>query len=84
MYCKYIDKNTIEPFTGKILKYDGNIYANPTAATLKAHGYKPLIEAAQLDEKEGYYRKMTYTEDKNNVYGVESYEKIPDEVSEIY
>lgn len=81
MLYKYINENTIEPFEGKILRVNGRIYANPTETTLRQHNYKPLILASQLDDKEGFYRLTTYTEDKNNIYGIESYIEIDEEIS---
>lgn len=81
MFYKYIDEHTVEPFTGKILKANNKIYANPTEPTLRQNNYKPLILATQLDDREGYYRVITYTEDKDNIYGMESYVEITEEIS---
>ena len=81
MYCKIVDKNTIIELVGKILKTNNKIYANPTESTLRQNNYKPLILATQLDDREGYYRVVTYTEDKDNIYGIESYVEIAEEIS---
>lgn len=81
MYYKYVDKNTIIPFNGKVLKINNKIYANPAETTLRQNNYKPLILATQLDDREGYYRVVTYTEDKDNIYGMESYVETTEEIS---
>lgn len=56
-----------EPFTGRYIKHNGMVYANPTDEQLTAAGYKPLITAEPPVEKEGYYIIDTYTETTDNI-----------------
>ena len=51
-----------EPFTGRYIKHDGMVYANPTDEQLTAAGYKPLITEEPPEAREGYYSVDTYTE----------------------
>lgn len=67
MLYKYINENTVMPFTGRILRVNGRIYANPSESTLKKNGYKELI-VADKEEKDGYYIVITYTEDESHIY----------------
>ena len=54
--------NRPEAFTGRYIKRDGMVYANPTDEQLRADGYKPLVTAEPPEEREGYYAVDTYTE----------------------
>lgn len=51
-----------EPFTGRYIKHDGMVYANPTDAQLMAAGYKPLTTAEPPEVTDTQYAVDTYTE----------------------
>ena len=75
MLYKYINEHQIEPFTDKILRINGKIYANPSATTLKNNGYKELVKA-NADLREGYYISITYSDDETSIYEHVDYIKI--------
>lgn len=79
MLYKYINENTVMPFTGRILRVSGRIYANPSESTLKKNGYKELVTGEPLEEKEGYYTITTYMEDDNYIYEKVEYQSIDNE-----
>lgn len=45
MMYKFIDENTIKRADKRYIKHNGVIYVNPTNKTLKAVGYKELVES---------------------------------------
>lgn len=51
-----------EPFTGRYIKHDGMVYANPTDTQLMAAGYKPLVTAEPPDVTDTQYAVDAYTE----------------------
>jgi hypothetical protein len=59
--------NRPEPFTGRYIKHDGMVYANPTDEQLTAAGYKPLVTAEPPELREGYYAVDTYTETADGI-----------------
>ncbi len=70
-YGKIIN-GAFEPFTGGYIRHDGRVYTNLSETTLIRLGYKPLIEAEQPEEQEGYYITPVYTETDTEI--VQSYE----------
>ena len=54
--------NHPEPFTGRYIKHDGMVYANPTDTQLMAAGYKPLITAEPPEVTDTQYAVDAYTE----------------------
>lgn len=75
MLYKYVNENQIEPFTGKILRTNGLIYANPSESTLKKNGYKELVKA-DSEPREGYYIIITYSDDESAIYEHVDYAEI--------
>ena len=59
--------NRPEAFTGRYIKRDGMVYANPTDEQLMSAGYKPLVTAEPPAEREGYYAVDTYTETADSI-----------------
>ena len=70
-----------EPFTGRYIKHDGMVYANPTDEQLTAAGYKPLITAEPPEAREGYYSVDTYTETDEAI--VQTWTEYASEVFEV-
>ena len=50
MFAKYINGNTIEPYTGKVLVYNGRVFVNPTQEALKSAGYLPVLDGEKVTE----------------------------------
>lgn len=63
-------------FTGKYIRHNGRIYANPTAEQLQAAGYKPLIRAEPPEEKDGFYINVSYSETEDEIIQAYEYVKI--------
>lgn len=82
MLYKYISEHQIEPFTGRVLRVNGRIYANPSESTLKKNGYKELVMGEPLEEKEGYYITTSYS-DGEVIKGVYEYAEILDEEASV-
>lgn len=70
-----------EPFTGRYIKHDGMVYANPTDEQLTAAGYKPLVTAEPPEAREGYYSVDTYTETDTAI--VQTWTEYANEVFEV-
>lgn len=51
-----------EAFTGRYIKRDGMVYANPTDEQLRADGYKPLVLADPPEVTDTQYAVDAYTE----------------------
>ena len=64
MYVKLID-GKIEN-APKVLRDDQNTYANPLPETLRAFGYKPLVET-ECPNEEGYNYTFEYQETENQI-----------------
>lgn len=76
-----LTNNRPEPFTGRYIKRDGMVYANPTDEQLRADGYKPLVTAEPPAEREGYYAVDTYTETDEAI--VQTWTEYANEVFEV-
>lgn len=48
------------PFTGRYIKRNRKIYANPTEEQLLDAGYKQLVETEMPESEEGYYYVSAY------------------------
>ena len=70
--------NYPQPFKGRYIRHNGNIYANPTDEQLKEVGYKPLITTECPEEIDGYVWVAKYTENEDNI----TQEWVKEEVNE--
>ena len=66
MYAKYINGNTIEPFEGKVLIYNGRVYVNPTQDVLVSAGILPLVEGEKVTEVPANCEKMVVYEKRTD------------------
>ena len=78
-FYKFININTIEKFENRYIKIGDTIYTNPTPATLRLAGYKPLNDnlndlPATLNNNE--YIDITYTDTDSEIvtnYTIKTY-----------
>lgn len=77
-YGKLIN-GTFKPFTGRYIRCNGRIYTNPTGATLRQLGYKPLVTADMPEEQEGKYIVTVYTESETEIIQLYEYREIETE-----
>lgn len=77
MLAKIID-GRIKYAGGKILIIDDKVITNPREEDWLEAGYK-LVVGERLEEKEGYYQVLEYTEEDDKIVVTYHYEEIPDE-----
>ena len=73
-----LENGQLRVASGKILRYDDEITANPREEDFIRAGYKPVIDN-RLPEKEGYYQVPEYSETEENIIINYHYEEIIDE-----
>lgn len=77
-----LTNGTFKPFTGRYIRHNGRVYSNPTEATLRALGYKPLTKAERPEEREGCYISAVYTETDTEIIQSYEYVEMPEETTE--
>lgn len=78
-YVKLINANQIEK-SPKLLRDENSTYSNPLPETLRAFGYKPLVEQ-EMPEDDGKYYTVEYRETETEITKV-WVEYTPEEESE--
>lgn len=65
---KFIDENRVKKYNGGFIVLGNRIYTNPTAATIKKAGYKPLasVELPEYDA-DNEYIMTTYEDGKKEI-----------------
>ena len=77
MLAKIID-GRIKFAGGKTLIIGDKVIVNPREEDWLEAGYK-LVVGERLEEKEGYYQVLEYTEEDDKIVVTYLYEEIPDE-----
>ena len=68
-----VENGSLIQFTGRYIKHEGKVYANPTEEQLRMAGWKHLISADKPDDGEDYYYSPVYDDSGEDI--VQSWEK---------
>ena len=62
-----IENGSLIQFTGRYIKHNGKVYANPSEEQLRAAGWKQLISEDKPEDGEDYYYSPVYDDSGENI-----------------